>query len=207
MTSSSVIPSTAMSRVVETTAVGAAVPRRGNAASRGLSRLLLRLWRWRVVGQFPDVPKAVLVVAPHTSNWDFLACMLAMFAVGLRLNWIGKHTLFRWPLRPLLLWLGGIPVRRDSRSGTVATLVETFRQRETLLLAIAPEGTRRAVKEWRMGFAHIAAGAGVPVVPIGLDWTHRELVLGPAIPLSGDLDAAASALRSWFPPVPGTHLV
>jgi 1-acyl-sn-glycerol-3-phosphate acyltransferase len=171
-------------------------------ASRALGRLLLRLWRWQVVGQFPNVPKAVLVVAPHTSNWDFLACMLAMFALGLRIHWLGKHTLFNGPLRPLMLWLGGVPVRRHSRSGTVTKLVETFQQRETLLLAIAPEGTRRAVTEWRMGFAHIAAGAGVPVVPIGLDWARRELRLGPAIMLSGDLDAAASDLRPWFPPVP-----
>ena len=201
----SVLPSATMSQGTRTPTVGAAVPRRGNAASRALGRALFRLWRWRLAGEFPNVPKAVLVVAPHTSNWDFLACMLGMFALGLQVNWLGKHTLFHWPLRPLMLWLGGIPVRRNSRSGKVATLVETFQQRDTLLLAIAPEGTRHAVKEWRMGFAHIAAGAGVPVVPIGLDWTHRELVLGSAVPLSGDLDAAVSALRAWFPPVPGTH--
>ena len=183
------------------------MPRRGNVASRALGRVLLRLWRWRIGGGFPNVPKAVLVVAPHTSNWDFLACMLAMFALGLRINWLGKHTLFSGPLRPLMLWLGGIPVRRQTPSGTVAKLVETFEQRETLLLAIAPEGTRRAAAEWRMGFAHVAAGAGVPIVPIGIDWARREVMLGPATPLSGDLDADIAALRSWFPLVPGTHLV
>jgi 1-acyl-sn-glycerol-3-phosphate acyltransferase len=192
-----------MSQGERTYAVGAAVPRRGNAATRVLGRSLMRLWHWQIEGRFPDVPKAVLVVAPHTSNWDFLVCMLGMFTLGLRINWLGKHTLFRWPLRPLMLWLGGIPVWRNSRSGTVARLVETFEQRETLLLAVAPEGTRQAVTEWRMGFAHVAAGAGVPVVPIGLDWSRRELMLGPAVALSGDIDAAVSDLRAWFPPVPG----
>lgn len=191
-----------MSQGESTCAVGAAVPRRGNAATRFLGRSLMRLWHWQIEGRFPNVPKAVLVVAPHTTNWDFLVCMLGMFALGLRINWLGKHTLFRWPLRPLMFWLGGIPVRRNSRSGTVARLVETFEQRETLLLAVAPEGTRRAVAEWRLGFAHVAAGAGVPVVPIGLDWPRRELMLGPAVALSGDIDAAVSDLRAWFPPVP-----
>ena len=192
-----------MSQAKRTYAVGASVPRRGNAATRVLGRSLMRLWHWQIEGRFPDVPKAVLVVAPHTTNWDFLVCMLGMFALGLRINWLGKHTLFRWPLRGLMLWLGGIPVRRHSRTGTVAKLVDEFATRDALLLAIAPEGTRRAVSGWRMGFAHIAAGAGVPFAPIGLDWARRELVLGPAVAVSGDLDAAVAALQAWFPAPPG----
>jgi 1-acyl-sn-glycerol-3-phosphate acyltransferase len=136
--------------------LGASVPRRGNRASRWLARLAFRLWGWRFAGSFPDVPKAIVVVAPHTTNWDFLVGMLTLFALGLRISWLGKHTLFRWPLRPLMLWLDGVPVRRDSGSGTVAKLVETMRQRETMLLAVAPEGTRRAVSGWRRR----AGGAG-----------------------------------------------
>jgi len=191
-----------MSQPTRTPVLGAAVPQRGNAVSRTLGRVLLRLWRWRIVGEFPNVSKAVLVVAPHTTNWDFPVGVFSMFALGLRVNWLGKHTLFRWPMRGLMLWLGGIPVRRHSRTGTVAKLVDEFGRREALMLAIAPEGTRRAVSEWRMGFAHIAAGAAVPLVPIGLDWARREVVVGQALSISGDLDASLAGFREWFPPPP-----
>jgi 1-acyl-sn-glycerol-3-phosphate acyltransferase len=144
------------------------------------------------------VPKAIVVVAPHTTNWDFLVGVLTMFAVGLRISWLGKHTLFRWPLRPLMLWLDGVPVRRHSGSGTVARVVETMRERETMLLAVAPEGTRQAVDGWRMGFAHIAVGAGVPVVPVAFDWGTRTVRFGPAFTLTGDLAADETTLRGWF---------
>jgi 1-acyl-sn-glycerol-3-phosphate acyltransferase len=182
----------------EVSELGASVPRRGNRASRSLARLAFRLWGWRFAGSFPDVPKAIVVVVPHTTNWDFLVGVLALFALGLRISWLGKHTLFRWPLRPLMLWLDGVPVRRNSSSGTVAKLVETMRRRETMLLAVAPEGTRRAVSRWRMGFAHVAVGAGVPVVPVAFDWGRRVVALGPVFTLTSDLAADERMLRDWF---------
>lgn len=174
------------------------LPRRGNRVARALARALMRLWRWRLEGSFPEVPKAVVVVAPHTTNWDFPVGVLTLFALDLKINWLGKHTLFRWPLRPLMLWLDGIPVRRGERSGTVARLVETIRARETMLLAVAPEGTRSTVTEWKMGFAHIALGAGVPVIPVAFEWARRTVRLGPALTLIGDLAADEKMLREWF---------
>jgi 1-acyl-sn-glycerol-3-phosphate acyltransferase len=178
--------------------LGSAVPRRGNRVMRSLAWSLFRLWDWRLAGNLPDVPKAIVVVAPHTTNWDFPVGILAMFALGLKISWLGKHTLFWWPLRLLMVWLGGVPVRRDSRSGTVAKLVETMRQSDTMLLAVAPEGTRKAVTGWRMGFAHVAVGAGVPVAPIAFDWGHRVVTLGPAFSLTGDLAVDERTLRGWF---------
>ena len=163
-----------------------------------MARRAFRLWGWRFAGSFPDVPKAIVVVAPHTTNWDFPVGVLTLFAIGMRVGFLGKHTLFRWPLRPLMLWLDGVPVRRDSGSGTVAKLVETMRRRDTMLLAVAPEGTRRAVSAWRMGFAHVAVGAGVPVVPVAFDWGRRVVTLGPAVTLTGDLAADERTLRGWF---------
>jgi 1-acyl-sn-glycerol-3-phosphate acyltransferase len=174
------------------------LPRRGNPVGRVLARALMRLWRWRLEGTFPAVPKAVVVVAPHTTNWDFPVGVLALFALDLKIHWLGKHTLFRWPLRPLMLWLDGIPVVRGSGSGTVARLVEEMQRRDTMLLAVAPEGTRSDVAEWRMGFAHIAHGAGVPVIPVSFDWAHRTVWLGPALTLSGDLAADERMLREWL---------
>jgi 1-acyl-sn-glycerol-3-phosphate acyltransferase len=163
-----------------------------------MARWLLRRAQWRFVGTFPDVPKAVIIVAPHTSNWDFPLGILVIFALGLRISWLGKHTLFWWPLGPLMRWLDGIPVRRGESSGTVAEIVAKFHQRPLMLLALSPEGTRKAVNRWRMGFAHIAAGAGVPVVPVAFDWGRREVRLGHAFELTGAVEADEMALRSWF---------
>ena len=165
----------------------------------------MRLAGWRIEGAFPDVPRALMVVAPHTSNWDFPIGVAAMFALGLRVSWLGKHTLFRWPLGPLMRWLGGVPVRRDARSGTVAQAVAEFARRRQFFLALAPEGTRSAVREWRLGFAHIAAGAGVPVLPVVLDWGRRRLGLGPLLTLSGDVEADLVATRACFAEASGKH--
>jgi 1-acyl-sn-glycerol-3-phosphate acyltransferase len=188
----------------EDRAPGVTLPRRGNRGGRAIARALLRLWRWRLEGEFPAVPKAVVVVAPHTTNWDFPVGVLTLFALDLRIHWLGKHTLFRWPLRPLMLWLDGIPVVRGSGSGTVARLVEMMTSSQTMLLAVAPEGTRSDVAEWRMGFAHIAIGARVPVIPVTFDWPRRTVRVGAAMPLSGDLAADETMLRAWFaaPPPP-----
>lgn len=158
----------------------------------------MRLWRWRFEGQFPDRPKALLVIAPHTSNWDFIIGALAMLALGLRISWLGKHTIFAWPLGPLMRWLGGIPVRRDQGAGTVEQAVALLRSSDRLLLALAPEGTRRAVGRWRSGFSLIAAGAAVPAVPIGFDWARRVVKLGPPMQLSGTPEADEAAVRPWF---------
>ena len=181
-----------------TPSLGPTVPRRGNRLTRWLGRTALRLAGWHFSGTFPDLDKAVIVVAPHTSNWDFPVGVAVMYALGFKVWWLAKHTLFGWPLGPLMRWLGGIPVRRDSGAGTVAQAVAWFRREEKLLLVIAPEGTRAAVNRWRMGFAHIAREAGVPVVPIAFDWSRRQLRLGPAFQLSGELASDEATLRGWF---------
>ena len=95
------------------------LPRRGNGFSRALGRGVLRLFGWRLVGDLPEVPKLVAIGVPHTSNWDFVFGMSAIFALGVRVNWLGKHTLFRWPLGGLMRWLGGVPVERSSSAVAV----------------------------------------------------------------------------------------
>jgi 1-acyl-sn-glycerol-3-phosphate acyltransferase len=126
----------------------------------------LSLFGWKVVGSFPDLPKALIIVAPHTSNWDFIAGFWAYLALDLHANWFGKHTLFVWPFGVILRRFGGIPVHRESRVArqVVDVYVEAYQSRDRMLLAIAPEGTRRRVEEWKSGFHRIALGAGVPIV-------------------------------------------
>lgn len=155
--------------------MGGAVPRRGNAFSRWLGRLLLRLMGWRITGHFPDVPKAVVIGAPHSSNWDGLVAAGVVLALQVRIGLMAKDALFRWPFAGLLRWLGGIPIDRHSARGVVDQSVDRFREREKLFLGIAPEGTRTAAEQWRTGFYLIASRARVPVIVAVIDYGRREL--------------------------------
>jgi 1-acyl-sn-glycerol-3-phosphate acyltransferase len=157
---------------------GSRLPRRGTAVSRWLARRLLGLTGWQVEGEFPECPKFVVIVAPHTSNWDFVIGILAMFATGLRASWLGKHTLFRFPLAPVLRWLGGEPIDRSTPQGSVRTAIDHFRTRPQWVLGFSPEGTRRRVDRWKTGFYWIAVGAGVPIVPVTMDYRTRVLGIG-----------------------------
>jgi len=177
--------------------VGPSVPRRGNALSRGLGRLVLRGLGWRIEGEMPDLPRCVAIVAPHTSNWDFLVAFGALLALGLRGRFLGKDTLFRPPLGFLLGWAGGLPVDRARPEGVVEQAVAALRG-EAFFLGLAPEGTRRRVDRFKTGFHRIAAGAGVPVWPVSID--HRARVLGFHAPLwpTADLEADLARLQSHF---------
>lgn len=173
-------------------------PRRGNPRSRARASRLLGWFGWSVTGDLPDAPRAVLILAPHTSNWDFPICMLAMLAVGLRITWIAKHTLFVWPARPILQWLGGEPVDRRVHAGRVQHAIARIRAADAFYLGIAPEGTRRRVAHWKTGFWRIADGAGVPIIPVALDWSARQVRIMPTFHPSGDVDADLRALRGTF---------
>jgi 1-acyl-sn-glycerol-3-phosphate acyltransferase len=158
--------------------------------SRLVLWLLLALYRrqhWHVAGGPPAARKFVVIGAPHTSNWDFVVFLGATRELGIRARFLGKHTLFRWPLARFMREIGGIAVNRRARGGNyVEQVVAEFERRSDLALVIAPEGTRGPIGKWRSGFYHIALEAKVPVVPAWLDRaTHRAMV-GPAIDLTGD---------------------
>lgn len=168
--------------------LGDALPKKGNACTRFLGRSVLSVLRWTIQGEFPNRPKLVTIIAPHTSYWDFIIGMAGKLALGLYANWLGKHTVFFWPLDVLLRWLGGIPVDRSSSHGTVEQVVELFGSREKLVLGLSPEGTRKRVEKWKTGFYHIALRAGVPIVPIYLDYAHKILGIGPMMIPTGDME-------------------
>lgn len=146
----------------------------------------------------PDLPKFVAIGAPHTSNWDFVLGMTAIWGWGLRIDWVGKHTLFRWPWRGVLRWLGGHPVRRGEGGGLSARLVELLRTRETCIVALAPEGTRRKVEQWHTGFWHVAHQAQVPVVACYIDYARRVVGFGPAFETTEDVQADIDRLRAFY---------
>lgn len=174
--------------------------RRGRTARllRTAARAALRLTGWRIEGALPDIPRAVVVVAPHTSNWDFVIGIAAVFALGVRVAWLGKHTLFSGPLGPLMRALDGVPVDRTRPGRAVEAAVGRLGESPRMLLGLSPEGTRRPVPRWHRGFSHIAAGAGVPIVPAALDYRARRIRLGIPIAPAGDAEVDLERLRSFF---------
>jgi 1-acyl-sn-glycerol-3-phosphate acyltransferase len=176
------------------------LPRRNNALLRVVGRAGLTVLGWRVEGNFPDLAKFIVIVAPHSSNWDFVVALAIDLATDLEAVWFGKHTIFRGPFGTVLRTLGGIPVRRDESHNVVDQLVAEFQRRERMVLALAPEGTRRRVVEWRTGFWYIARGAQVPIVPGGLDYARRRAVIGEPFWPTGRIDEDLHTLQEFYRP-------
>jgi 1-acyl-sn-glycerol-3-phosphate acyltransferase len=166
--------------------------------SQRLARAILKMIGWELAGSFPDLPKYVLVGAPHTSNWDFPLAMLLMFGSGVRFNWIGKNSLFRWPLGSFFRRMGGIPVRRESTTNFVGQIVEAFERSTRLIIAIAPEGTRSMVTRWKTGFYYMAVGAQVPLVLGFVDYGRRQVGVGPVIYPSSNIEETFAQLRAFY---------
>jgi 1-acyl-sn-glycerol-3-phosphate acyltransferase len=179
------------------------LPSRGNAFSRVVGRTLFDAMGWRIEGEFPPQPKLVVIVAPHTSNWDFIVGILAVFAIGIRARFIAKHTLFKPPLGWLMRWFGGIPVNREAPQGMVPQAVAAIDQARSVFLAITPAGTRSSSKPWKSGFYRIAVAARVPIMPIAFDGEHKTIRLLPAFAPGGDYEADLPKLRAYFEGVRG----
>lgn len=173
------------------------------ALVRGLGRLGLRLAGWRLEGAFPQVPKFVAIVAPHTSNWDFFLGLAILFGLDFKASFLGKHTLFRGPAGWILRRLGGIPVDRSRPNGVVADCVRAFEGGPALLLALSPEGTRKGVSRWRTGFYQIAVAAQVPILPVGFDFHQRVVRLMPLVHPTGDADREIPQIQAQFEGVRG----
>lgn len=163
-----------------------------------ITRIVLGIFRWKVDGVVPPHPKMVVVAAHHTSNWDFPLAMLAAPALGLRINWLGKHTIFRKPFGWFFRMLGGIPVDRRKAGGVIAQSVAAFDAAEKLTLVITPEGTRSKREIWKAGFYRIALGAGVPILLVGVDGTNRTIKAGPDFVPTGKVGADMDRIRAFF---------
>ncbi len=145
----------------------------------------------------------MIIAAPHTSNWDFVVGISAKLALGLRLTFLGKDSLFRFPLGVLMRAWGGIPVDRSESHDVVSDIVAEFARRDRLVLALAPEGTRKRVDRWRTGFYHIAHGAGVPIVPVALNFGERAIQIGAPFHTTGDMERDLVVLHARFDGVVG----
>lgn len=143
---------------------------------------------WRIEGDFPDRPKVVVALVPHSSNMDFILTVAVLWALGLKSSFLMKHSLFWFPLGNVLRGLGGIPVDRRLPGGMVGQMTEEFQRRKQLVLGITPEGTRSSVNEFKAGFARIAAAARVPVLPAVLNYNTRTVRFASLIEDANDVD-------------------
>ena len=169
-----------------------------NKVQKKLSHPFLRMMGWKAEGRAPDSPKYVLILAPHTSNWDLFLILAVLHALGIKLYWFGKKELFRWPVGSLFKWLGGIPVVRSSRENMVQKTVEIIQSREEIIIGVAPEGTRSNSKYWRTGFYHIAHQAQIPIAFAFLDYRRRVGGIGPSLIPTGDIEKDMKIIRQFY---------
>ena len=163
-----------------------------------VSRGLLKLSGWRILGEPPADQRYVLIGAPHTSNWDFIVMLLAMFLRRMEVRWMGKDALFPWPFAGFMKWLGGIPIDRSRHHGTVEQMIEHYRNNDELVVLIPPEGTRKKVERWKTGFYHIAHGAGVPILLGYIDAGKKEAGFGPLFHPTGDLLTDMQEIQAYY---------
>ena len=169
-----------------------------NTLSQKLADFVLRLISWQVDVTLPEARKYVVIGAPHTTGWDLFYLMLMKLSTGIDIKWVGKDTLFRWPLGVFMRWLGGVPVKRHSNNNFVEQIVAQFRQREELIIAIAPEGSRGKTSHWRTGFYYIALGADVPIALGFIDYPSRVVGIGPSLLPSGDIQVDFSKIKAFY---------
>jgi 1-acyl-sn-glycerol-3-phosphate acyltransferase len=163
-----------------------------------LSNWLLGLFGWRVVSVPPPMQKGVVIIYPHTSNWDFVIGVAARAVLQLRMHWVGKHTLFRWPFETVMRFLGGVPVDRKNTHGFVAQLQKEFDRYAQFFIVITPEGTRSKTEYWKSGFYHIADGLKLPIGLACIDYVRREVGIMVWITPTGNRENDLARMREAY---------
>ncbi|MBV55329.1 MAG: glycerol acyltransferase [Gammaproteobacteria bacterium] len=179
-------------------------PRRCNPLAQLLGGLVLSVFGWQKAGQVPSARNMVIIAAPHTTNWDFIFLLAAAYSFGISVNWLGKDSLFRSPLGPILRYLGGVPVDRSKRNNLVQSLSAQIEHGSGIALVIPPSGTRRKTEYWKSGFYRIAEAAQIPLVCGYLDYQKKEAGLGPAF-LPSDLSRDMNRIREFYEPIVGKN--
>lgn len=171
-----------------------------NTLARWCGLMLLRLGGWRMVGAFPDMPRLVVIGAPHSSNWDGVWAFSLKLALGLDIKVLGKQELFWWPLGVLMRRLGVIAVDRRRAGGVVEQIAARIIEAPDgkFWFGLAPEGTRSRVERWKPGFWKIAKAAGVPVLPLYFHYPKKIIGVGPPIALGDDMQDDIARIHAWY---------
>ncbi|MCM1348865.1 MAG: lysophospholipid acyltransferase family protein [Firmicutes bacterium] len=169
-----------------------------------LSKALLKLAGWKVEITVPDYPKCIICVAPHTSNWDFVIGKLAYMSVGRKAGFLMKDSWFFFPMGCLFRALGGVPVARKHKGGSlVEQLVKRYKESDQLAIAITPEGTRSRTSNWHTGFLRIAYDANVPIVLGALDFGSKTVSIKETFTPTGNLEEDMRYVKNYYKPFVG----
>ena len=171
---------------------------RNSWLARKTAGLFLTLTGWQVTGELPSAKQAVIIAAPHTSNWDFVYLIAAAAHLGIKINWLGKASLFRQPLGYFMKRFGGIAVDRSKQNNLVQQLVLKYREDSDVNLVIPPAGTRKYTDHWKSGFYHLAMAAEVPLIYGYLDYPRRIAGLSKPTRLTGKLPFDMEAIRQFY---------
>jgi 1-acyl-sn-glycerol-3-phosphate acyltransferase len=177
----------------------------GSDVFRAISATYLKLSGWTVQGDWPGLDKAVLVAAPHTSNWDGINMLATAGYYSVKLRWMGKKSLTQGPFGWLIKALGCVPIDRSASNDVVKQMSDAFASEQRLILAIPPEGTRSAVREWKSGFYHIAVGASAPIILSVLDYKTKTARLAAVITPTGDYATDLATIRLHYRNAQGKH--
>ena len=163
-----------------------------------LSYWILKRLGWTFNVDMPEVKKFVAIAAPHTSNWDFPLGILAAKAINLKVNWLGKHNMFRWHSSWFFRLIGGIPIDRSGGQNYKQQLTDLFNLSDHMVLALAPEGTRSKTDHWKTGFHSIARAANVPVLMAYMDWGKRQVGIGGMFYPTDDIETDFCLIREFY---------
>lgn len=167
---------------------------------RLLGKLILKVWGWKIEGIDPGIKhkKLIYVVMPHTSNWDFILGISTKWSLPLKIKWLGKHSLFKWPYAWFFRALDGLPVIRNKNLKMVDKIIETFNQKEELRIVIPAEGTRGPVDKIKTGFFHIAKNANVPISFLKIRADIKTLFVSDVFEMTGDLEQDMVIIHEYF---------
>lgn len=158
-----------------------------------------KLLGWKIKGDFDwSIKKSVVIVAPHTANYDFIVCSFTRRILKTQINWVGKKALFAWPIGWYFKWMGGEPLERNKSENKVEAITKVFNAKEEFRLALAPEGTRKKVDKWKSGYYYIAVEANVPIIPVSLDYPSKTISIGKEFYPTGDYDNDEVEIFKFF---------
>jgi len=163
-----------------------------------ISRGVLKLMGWKVIGNIPTAKKYIIIVAPHTSNWDFVVGRCFGYLLEIKAKFFGKSQLFRFPFGWLFRLMGGIPVDRAKHNNLVSFAIDLFNVSDELVIGLAPEGSRSSVEAWKLGFYHIAVGANIPIAVSFLDYQKKEAGIGFMFKPSGNLSQDLKKIEAFY---------
>ena len=165
---------------------------------RKIARFGINISGWSIKGKVPDEERILIIAAPHTSNWDFILAMLAIFGLNIKLRWLGKHSIFKPGFNFFFKWLGGIPVYRDNPSTLIDSVVKIVKKEKSIVIAMTPEGTRKKVKRWKTGFLRIAKQTHSKILLISIDAPTKSIEIGKIFNPTGNSDEDLAFIQKYY---------